>query len=358
MVYSGAGDPDSTCDCVSVICDSSVDSVQGIVFIYALCVLGVNKWRIRKYAIAEAKEREAEAEMYPMLHKDDIPFGARALESGIEIEGIWNSNPNTPIPSPRQPATPVGSRPASLRPMSLPQDIESRSASSDSHSQMISPKPVLPAGQRGSLPDFDPASAGYIYETPRLDGLQIPMRLPERHKILPRSILVSPAKEESLVSVKDPIPRERRISFHSRALPPPQHPDATDYRTGLNESHEQSDHVAELAGNDSHSSPEFKRASRFASKLFAVWLTECEANEDCDHIERLRRRSSEEFRRKMSQIFNDNISAGVSREQLEFNPALREYHRRDLRRSVLRPFRPRRSTLVNETPEGVEQPPS
>lgn len=58
--------------------------------------------------------------LYPMLTRDDIPFGARALERGIQIEGIWVSNPNTPIPSPRQPGTPAGSQPSSpaLKPLS------------------------------------------------------------------------------------------------------------------------------------------------------------------------------------------------------------------------------------------------
>ena len=29
----------------------------------------------------------------------DIPFGIRALERGVEVEGIWNSGANTPVPS-------------------------------------------------------------------------------------------------------------------------------------------------------------------------------------------------------------------------------------------------------------------
>ncbi|OJD26768.1 hypothetical protein ACJ73_01841 [Blastomyces percursus] len=45
---------------------------------------------------------------------DEIPFGSRAIERGIEVEGIWISNPNTPAGSPIWGPTPGPSRPASL----------------------------------------------------------------------------------------------------------------------------------------------------------------------------------------------------------------------------------------------------
>ena len=74
-----------------------------------------NRWRLKKYAVVEARER---AEVERALdtvdeEKDNIPFGARAIESGIQIDGIWISSQNTPAPSPPQPATPVGSGRAS-----------------------------------------------------------------------------------------------------------------------------------------------------------------------------------------------------------------------------------------------------
>ncbi|KAI0997662.1 hypothetical protein K3495_g10526 [Podosphaera aphanis] len=31
--------------------------------------------------------------------KQEIPFGVRAIQSGIQVDGIWISNPNTPVPS-------------------------------------------------------------------------------------------------------------------------------------------------------------------------------------------------------------------------------------------------------------------
>lgn len=50
---------------------------------------------------------------------DDVPFGARALESGVRVEGIWTPNHNTPLVSPYLSGTPAGSRPPSP-PLRLP----------------------------------------------------------------------------------------------------------------------------------------------------------------------------------------------------------------------------------------------
>lgn len=56
-------------------------------------------------------------------------------------------------------------------------------------------------------------------------------------------------------------------------------------------------------------------------------------------IETLRRRSSEEFRRKMSQIFNERIHMNGPDDQLQLNPVMREAQRRTFRRTLLGPFR-------------------
>ncbi|CAG8948169.1 unnamed protein product [Penicillium salamii] len=269
-----------------------------------------------------------------MLHKDDIPFGARALESGIEIEGIWNSNPNTPVPSPLQPSTPVRSRPSSLSPKSLPRDPETFSTSTDSQSPLISPKAVLPASQRGIAPG---PNLPLLHKAQRPSNLNPRGNLPAKRKRLPKSILVSPAREEALVGVKDPVIKERRVSFHSRVFPQPKQPEVVDYPVGSDGTQDESGFIAAMMGVDSHSSPKQKRASRLTKGL--------------------RRRSSEEFRRKMSQIFNDNMALEVSSEQLEFNPALREYSKRNFRKSLLRPLRPWFNHAGNESvEEKVEQP--
>lgn len=47
-----------------------------------------------------------------MKYSSEIPFGARALERGIQVEGIWVSNNSTPVPSPHKPRTTAGDLPA------------------------------------------------------------------------------------------------------------------------------------------------------------------------------------------------------------------------------------------------------
>ncbi|CAI7603873.1 unnamed protein product [Penicillium crustosum] len=289
-----------------------------LVLLYAFCVLGWNRWIISKYAATEAKEREEEAEVYPMLHKDDIPFGARALERGVEVEGIWISAPNTPTQSPCQPATPVPSQPASPPPRSFHSKVDTSKSSVGSQSPMspmISPKPMPLAGRREVVSELDLASTGFVYEKHRPAGSYSRASLP----INPNSMRISPAREESLIGLRDTPGREKRVSFHMRILGTPSNPDTKDHRVGLDGADEDVDYFPAMSESSSGLSSENKRSSR--------------------SMKRLRRRSSEEFRRRMSQIFNDNVQMGLPAEELEFNPALRQYERR-FRKSLLRPFRP------------------
>jgi hypothetical protein len=59
--------------------------------VYSFSVLAYNRRKIRKHANEEANQQaEQEAEMGEVRSEaTDIPFGARALEKGIEVEGIW-----------------------------------------------------------------------------------------------------------------------------------------------------------------------------------------------------------------------------------------------------------------------------
>ncbi|PGH14175.1 hypothetical protein AJ80_06044 [Polytolypa hystricis UAMH7299] len=92
-----------------------------LVLLYGTGVHVYNNVRLKKFAAAEAQQKaqeqstaqEAEEEEEEEEDEDDIPFGSRALESGIEVEGIWISNNNTPVPSPRPVGTPRSSRPSS-----------------------------------------------------------------------------------------------------------------------------------------------------------------------------------------------------------------------------------------------------
>jgi hypothetical protein len=185
-----------------------------------------------------------------MLHRDDIPFGARALESGIAIEGIWVSNSNTPVHSPCQPTTPVGSRPASpaLRPLS--KAIESPKSSLGSECTLISPRPVAPADRRGVLSQLDLASAGFSYESKQY-ALSSPVSLPSN----PNALRMSPAQEEKLVSGKDTTRSQRRASFHTRIFSSSRHSEVKGHSVG-------SDGTDET----DPASTENKRVSRFTRK--------------------------------------------------------------------------------------------
>ncbi|PYH88679.1 hypothetical protein BO71DRAFT_488571 [Aspergillus ellipticus CBS 707.79] len=79
-----------------------------LVLLYSFSVLAYNRHTMKKYAAAEARQR---AEMQPMLSEtSEIPFGARALERGIQVEGIWTPD----CRSARQSMVLSGSRPTSI----------------------------------------------------------------------------------------------------------------------------------------------------------------------------------------------------------------------------------------------------
>lgn len=96
--------------------DLPLDHAKVVVLIYSFAILIYNRRAIKKQAAAEANGKvEQVRESHPMLTDASyIPFGARALERGIETEGIWISNSNSPLPSPpHHPSTPIRSLPAS-----------------------------------------------------------------------------------------------------------------------------------------------------------------------------------------------------------------------------------------------------
>ncbi|EQL29023.1 hypothetical protein BDFG_08286 [Blastomyces dermatitidis ATCC 26199] len=86
-----------------------------LVLVYGTGVHIYNSLRLKKLRAAAATEA-ATVRTPAMLEagSDEIPFGSRAIERGIEVEGIWISNPNTPAGSPIWGPTPDPSRPASL----------------------------------------------------------------------------------------------------------------------------------------------------------------------------------------------------------------------------------------------------
>ncbi|KAL4941341.1 hypothetical protein BDV06DRAFT_194737 [Aspergillus oleicola] len=62
-----------------------------LVLVYSFSVLTYNRRKIRRQAAEEANQRAVQvAEMGEVgSESNEIPFGARALEKGIEVEGIW-----------------------------------------------------------------------------------------------------------------------------------------------------------------------------------------------------------------------------------------------------------------------------
>lgn len=71
--------------------------------IIGLIKLRYDHYRIAKYVKIEKKEQTTPTpqmlEAARVEEKEDIPFGIRAIESGIEVEGVWISKSNTPAGS-------------------------------------------------------------------------------------------------------------------------------------------------------------------------------------------------------------------------------------------------------------------
>ncbi|KAF2770979.1 hypothetical protein EJ03DRAFT_260465, partial [Teratosphaeria nubilosa] len=77
------------------------------IFVTVLCAaikLGYNHYRLSKYTALEKEKREQSLHRQMSQRRrpqgeagaNDVPFGVRAIESGIEVEGVWISRPNTP----------------------------------------------------------------------------------------------------------------------------------------------------------------------------------------------------------------------------------------------------------------------
>lgn len=106
--------------------------------------LTYNKWRLRKYtAVAETKaalrrEMQHTASLKRgRSQRQQIPFGVRALESGIEVDGVWISGTNTPSSMPGSPNI------AAKKPQPAPRDHSLEGSSSTSEMSRIEiPQPV------------------------------------------------------------------------------------------------------------------------------------------------------------------------------------------------------------------------
>ncbi|RAL11453.1 uncharacterized protein BO97DRAFT_478487 [Aspergillus homomorphus CBS 101889] len=115
-----------------------------IVLIYSFCVLAYNRRVTKKYAAAEERERAEQAtEMQRILAETtDIPFGARALEKGIQVEGIWTPKEYSPRQSvivPEEPPSPAIPSPVQSQPSLVPTSGVQR----PTRSYQLAPKPSL-----------------------------------------------------------------------------------------------------------------------------------------------------------------------------------------------------------------------
>ncbi|KAI7508806.1 hypothetical protein KC347_g5803 [Hortaea werneckii] len=130
------------------------------------CVkLGYTRWQLRKYTVLVEQEKKEQSLARQMSQrrskpygtsKDEVPFGIRALESGIEVDGVWVSRPNTAESQSKQSsATSVGLKQPHR--MSFDYDIEKQQ-------HPVSDRPLaksaLPSARRESSTSDRVNSAG------------------------------------------------------------------------------------------------------------------------------------------------------------------------------------------------------
>ncbi|KAI1492665.1 hypothetical protein F5X96DRAFT_354327 [Biscogniauxia mediterranea] len=72
-----------------------------VVFFIGLLKLWWMSRYLKKHTILDEEKRVRQEEMrksgLPVGRRIDIPFGVRAIQSGIEVDGIWISQPGTPV---------------------------------------------------------------------------------------------------------------------------------------------------------------------------------------------------------------------------------------------------------------------
>lgn len=103
---------------------------QVLVIIVGVIVAGVNRWKLKLYskAFAEEANRSGHARKQNS-RRNDVLFGARALESGVQVDGVY---------SPRQ----YVSR------QNIAWQVASQSPASSIHQAPVYPTAVLPKKQR------------------------------------------------------------------------------------------------------------------------------------------------------------------------------------------------------------------
>lgn len=105
-----------------------------------------------------------------MKCSSEIPFGARALERGIQVEGIWVSNNGTLVPSPHKPRYPAGDQ-AAFPNKDPPLKQAPKNATSNDQKPNFTGPPMTPTNSPDPLPSplskNDNLSSGNRPEPPR-----------------------------------------------------------------------------------------------------------------------------------------------------------------------------------------------
>ena len=145
-----------------------IDMDKLLVVTYGFCVLLYNRRAIRKHTAAKRRSATTQdAESYQMMDEiDEIPFGARALERGIKVEGIWTPSQS----SPRRPMTQENKDSIDLVPGIIP---ENQPGEMQRPFQTFVPAPILQLPNSRLLEtqrvDFDVSErANYVHPAPSL----------------------------------------------------------------------------------------------------------------------------------------------------------------------------------------------
>lgn len=140
-----------------------------------------------------------------MLGGDDVPFGARAIEQGIEVEGIWICSKNAPTPSPHFPGTPTDSQPESPVPRSFARRPGSSTLSTGLDGATPSPTSSQPHIRVPMQAEIDIVAANhYTYELPGSGGVYTPV------------MSLSSRESPSTFKRRSDLNTEKRASFHAR----------------------------------------------------------------------------------------------------------------------------------------------
>ncbi|KAL9604523.1 MAG: hypothetical protein Q9219_000488 [cf. Caloplaca sp. 3 TL-2023] len=133
-------------------------------------------WKLRKYtALAKTKaaQKEEALQRNPSAGRrkngNDIPFGIRAIESGIEVDGVWISRSNTPANS--TPVSPTLS--ASKEPAIQAAPMSDRASTASNMSRLEIPQPAhghQGPNARSSNPSYSRVSGNPFDRSPTRPG--------------------------------------------------------------------------------------------------------------------------------------------------------------------------------------------